>query len=44
MIIDKILMFIERNIHHKRIAKFLQNRSIKTIIDFGAHAGEFAQN
>ena len=44
MIIENILMFIERNIHHKRIAKFLQNRSIKTIIDIGAHKGEFTQN
>ena len=44
MLIDKLLMFIERNIHHKRMVKFLQNRSIKTIIDVGAHKGEFAQN
>ena len=44
MIIDKFLMFLERNIHHKRISKFLQNRSIKTIIDIGAHKGEFIQN
>ena len=44
MLIDKLLMFIERNIHHKRIVKFLQNRSIKTIIDIGAHKGEFTQN
>ena len=44
MIIEKLLMFLERNIHQKRISKFLQNRSIKTIIDVGAHKGEFAQN
>jgi FkbM family methyltransferase len=44
MIIDKLLMFIERNIHHKRISEFLKNKSIKTIIDVGAHKGEFAQN
>ena len=44
MIIEKILMFFERNIHQKRISRFLQNRSIKTIIDVGAHKGEFAQN
>ena len=43
MIIEKLLMFLERNIHQKRISKFLQNRSIKTIIDVGAHKGEFAQ-
>ena len=44
MIIEKLLMFFERNIHQKRISKFLQNKSIKTIIDIGAHKGEFAQN
>ena len=44
MIIEKILMFFTRNIHQKRISRFLQNRSIKTIIDVGAHKGEFAQN
>ena len=44
MIIEKLLMFLEKNIHQKRISKFLQNRSIKTIIDVGAHKGEFAQN
>ena len=44
MLIEKLLMFLERNIHQKRISKFLQNRSIKTIIDVGAHKGEFAQN
>jgi len=44
MLIEKLLLFLERNIHQKRISKFLQNRSIKTIIDVGAHKGEFAQN
>jgi len=44
MIIEKILMFLERNIHQKRISNFLQNKSIKTVIDIGAHKGEFAQN
>ena len=44
MIIEKILMFFERNIHQKRISNFLQNKSIKTVIDIGAHKGEFAQN
>ena len=44
MIIEKILLFLERNIHQKRISNFLQNLSIKTIIDVGAHKGEFAQN
>ena len=40
MIIEKLLMFLERNIHQKRISNFLQNKSIKTIIDIGAHKGE----
>ena len=44
MIIEKLLSFLEKNIHQKRISNFLQNRSIKTIIDVGAHKGEFAQN
>ena len=44
MIIEKLLLFLEKNIHQKRISNFLQNLSIKTIIDVGAHKGEFAQN
>tara|TARA_B100000787_G_scaffold21246_1_gene14409 strand:- start:817 stop:1512 length:696 start_codon:yes stop_codon:yes gene_type:complete len=44
MIVEKLLMFFEKNIHQKRISNFLQNKSIKTIIDIGAHKGEFAQN
>ena len=44
MIIEKILLFLERNIHQKRISNFLQEKSIKTIIDVGAHKGEFAEN
>tara|TARA_B100001173_G_C15942373_1_gene527686 strand:- start:337 stop:1023 length:687 start_codon:yes stop_codon:yes gene_type:complete len=44
VIIEKILLFLEKNIHQKRISNFLQNLSIKTIIDVGAHKGEFAQN
>ena len=43
MIIEKLLMFLERNIHQKRISNFLQNKSIKTIIDVGAHKGEFIE-
>tara|TARA_B100000989_G_scaffold214774_1_gene163336 strand:- start:4459 stop:5154 length:696 start_codon:yes stop_codon:yes gene_type:complete len=44
MIVEKILLFLEKNIHQKRISNFLQERSIKTIIDVGAHKGEFAEN
>tara|TARA_B100000787_G_C16151577_1_gene276813 strand:- start:433 stop:1125 length:693 start_codon:yes stop_codon:yes gene_type:complete len=43
MIVEKLLSFIDRNYHQKRITKFLQNKSIKTIIDVGAHKGEFIQ-
>ena len=43
MILEKLFSFINRNIHAKRINKFLQNRSIKAIIDIGAHKGEFIQ-
>ena len=43
MIVEKLLSFIDRNYHQKKITKFLQNKSIKTIIDVGAHKGEFIQ-
>ena len=41
MIIVKFLRFLDKNIHKKRIIKSLQNSSIETIIDVGAHKGEF---
>ena len=41
MIIEKFMTFLDRNIHQKRISNFLQNKSIKTVIDVGAHMGEF---
>ena len=44
MIIEKLFLFFDQNIHQKRIIRFLQNKSIKTIIDVGAHKGEFTQN
>ena len=44
MIIEKILLFLERKYHHNRISEFLKDKSIKTVIDIGAHKGEFAQN
>lgn len=44
MIIEKILLFLERKYHHKRISEFLKDKSIKSVIDIGAHKGEFAQN
>ena len=44
MIIEKLFLFFDQNIHQKRIIRFLQNKSIKTVIDVGAHKGEFTQN
>ena len=44
MIIEKLFLFFDLNIHQKRIIRFLQNKSIKTVIDVGAHKGEFTQN
>ena len=37
------MAFLDRNLHQKRISNFLQNKSIKTIIDVGAHKGEFIE-
>ncbi len=41
MIIEKLMSFLDKNYHQKRISNFLQDKSIKTIIDVGAHKGEF---
>lgn len=41
MIIEKFMAFLDKNCHQKRISNFLQNKSIKTVIDVGAHKGEF---
>ena len=35
------MAFLDKNCHQKRISNFLQNKSIKTVIDVGAHKGEF---
>jgi len=43
MIIERFMAFLDRNVHQKRISNFLQNKSIKTIIDVGAHKGEFIE-
>tara|TARA_B100000767_G_scaffold275529_1_gene313018 strand:+ start:112 stop:786 length:675 start_codon:yes stop_codon:yes gene_type:complete len=37
------MAFLDRNLHQKRISNFLQNKSIKTVIDVGAHKGEFIE-
>jgi hypothetical protein len=44
MIIDKFLSFIDKNIHKKRISSFLKKRLIETVIDVGAHKGEFIES
>lgn len=41
MIVDKILIFLDKYIHKKRIIKFLEDKSIITVIDIGSHKGEF---
>ncbi len=43
MIIETFMAFLDRNLHQKRISNFLQNKSIKTVIDVGAHKGEFIE-
>ena len=44
MILEKFFNFLDVNIHHKRIAKFLINYNIETIIDIGSHKGELLEN
>lgn len=44
MIIYKILNFLDNHIHQKRIIKFLEDQSIKTVIDIGAYKGEFIKS
>jgi FkbM family methyltransferase len=41
MIVDKILSFLDKYIHKKRIIKFLEDKFIVTVIDIGSHKGEF---
>jgi FkbM family methyltransferase len=44
MIIGKFLSFLDKNIHKKRISSFLKKRLIETVIDVGAHKGEFIES
>ena len=44
MILEKFFNFLDVNIHHKRIARFLINYNIETVIDIGSHKGEFLEN
>ena len=41
MIIEKLMVFLDRTYHQKRIINFLKNKNIKLLIDVGAHKGEF---
>ena len=43
MILEKFFNFLDVNIHHKRIAEFLINYNIETVIDIGSHKGEFLE-
>ena len=44
MILEKFINFIDKNYHHKRLVKFLNNYKIDLIIDVGSHKGEFINN
>lgn len=44
MILEKFFNFLDVNFHHKRIARFLINYNIETVIDIGSHKGEFLEN
>ena len=44
MLLEKLINFLDKNFHHKRLIKFLNNYEINTIIDVGAHKGEFLDN
>lgn len=44
MIFEDLVNFLDKQYHHKRIIKFLSNYKIDTIIDVGAHKGEFLNN
>ena len=44
MIFEKFINFIDKNYHHKRLVKFLNNYKIDLIIDVGSHKGEFINN
>ena len=44
MILENLINFLDKNYHHKRIIKYLINHKIESIIDAGAHKGEFLIN
>ena len=44
MFYSKIIDFIDKYYHHKRICKFCKSYKIKILVDVGAHKGEFISN
>ena len=44
MVLENLINFLDKNYHHKRIIKYLKNHKIDSVIDAGAHKGEFLIN
>lgn len=44
MKLEKLINFLDNIYHHKRIIKFLSKYEILSLIDVGAHKGEFIKN
>tara|TARA_Y100000741_G_scaffold332707_1_gene288835 strand:- start:4692 stop:5375 length:684 start_codon:yes stop_codon:yes gene_type:complete len=44
MLLEKLVNFLDKKYHHKRVIKFLNNYEIDSIIDVGSHKGEFLTN
>ena len=44
MFYSKIIDFIDKYYHHKRINKFCRSYKIRILVDVGAHKGEFISN
>ena len=44
MLLENLINFLDKNYHHKIIIKYLKNHKIDSVIDAGAHKGEFLIN
>ena len=44
MLLEKLVNFLDKKYHHKRVIRFLNNYEIDSIIDVGSHKGEFLAN
>ena len=44
MVFEKIINFVDKYYHHKKIAKFCKSYRIKILVDVGTHKGEFIKN